>query len=365
MDLLLLALFLSGSLYCIAVLWLWWGLGRSGPELTQVQPMVSVIVAARDEESVLSRCLQALESQDYSGCYEVVVVDDRSQDDTWNIIAAKAKTWPGLKGLKAASQLRFTCPKKSALAQGIEASSGSILLFTDADCCPPIGWVASMAAHFASGVGLVAGYAHPDPVRGLMGRLLAVDNIAVGALAAGSFAMGKPLSCSGRNLAYRREVYDKVGGFAQIGHLIGGDDVYFMRLVAAAGRWKMVFNRAVPMPSGPTPARIGDVVQQKLRHAAKGGHYEGGAFLLAVALYCFHFFLAWALLRMFLGSGVDGWVLGAWFLRWCIDTMLLWRMAALAERWLLRYLPLVEVVYIPYVLIFTVVGRLGWFRWKS
>jgi hypothetical protein len=54
-----------------------------------------------------------------------------------------------------------------------------------------------------------------------------------------------------------------------------------------------------------------------------------------------------------------------WSIRWVVDLMLLWRMAMKTERWLLRYLLAVEVVYIPYVLIFTVLGRLGWFRWKS
>ena len=58
-------------------------------------------------------------------------------------------------------------------------------------------------------------------------------------------------------------------------------------------------------------------------------------------------------------------VMALWSMRWVVDLMLLWRMAMKTERRLLRYLLAVEVVYIPYVLIFTVLGRLDWFRWKS
>ena len=58
-------------------------------------------------------------------------------------------------------------------------------------------------------------------------------------------------------------------------------------------------------------------------------------------------------------------VMALWSIRWVVDLMLLWRMAMKTERWLLRYLLAVEVVYIPYVLIFAVLGRLDWFRWKS
>ena len=360
-------LLLSGAIYVGSVLWLWRGLSgrRPGPALVDDRPSVSAIVAARDEEATLPDCLDALARQDYQGAFEVIVVDDRSRDRTWDIIAAKAATWPALKGVQAAPDGRFKCPKKSALAEGIAASSGEILLFTDADCRPPTDWVSSMVAHFAPEVGLVAGYARPDPVSGVLAKILAVDNIGVGALGAGSFGMGYPLSCTGRNLGYRRQVYDELGGFAQIGHLIGGDDVYFMRLLSGQGRWAMAFNRRAVVLSQAPPAKLTDAIQQKLRHAAKGGHYKGHAFYLAVGVYLFHGFLAWGLVQMLWTQSWDGWVAAVWFMRWAVDFLLLKRMAVPGEHSHLCYLPLVEVLYIPYVLIFTVVGRWGWFRWKT
>ncbi len=367
MDLQKVGLILSGAIYVGSVLWLWCGLSRCrlGPALVRDRLSVSAIVAARDEEATLPHCLDALARQDYQGAFEVIVVDDRSHDRTWELIAAKMETWPALKGVQAAPDGPFKCPKKSALAEGIAASSGEILLFTDADCRPPADWVSSMVAHFAPEVGLVAGYACPDPVSGVLSKVLAVDNIGVGALGAGSFGMGHPLSCTGRNLGYRRQVYDELGGFAQIGHLIGGDDVYFMRLLSAQGRWDMAFNRQTVVLSQPPPAKLADAIQQKLRHAAKGGHYKGRAFYLALGVYLFHGFLAWGLIQMLWTQSWDVWVAGVWFTRWAVDLLLLKRMAVPKERPLLRYLPLVEVLYIPYVLIFTVVGRGGWFRWKT
>ena len=358
-------LLLSGAIYVGSVLWLWHGLSRSraGPARVRDRPSVSAIVAARNEEATLPHCLDALARQDYPGAFEVIAVDDRSSDRTWDLIAAKAATWAALKGVQAAHGC-FTCPKKSALAQGIAASTGEILLFTDADCRPPADWVRSMVAHFAPEVGFVAGYARPDPVVGVLAKVLALDNIGVGALGAGSFGMGQPLSCTGRNLGYRRQVYDELGGFAPIGHLIGGDDVYFMRLLSAQNRWAMAFNRRAVVRSQPPPATLAAVVQQKLRHAAKGGHYQGRAFYLAVGVYLFHGFLAWGLGQMLWSQRWDGWVAGVWLVRWAVDFLLLKRMAEPEERPLLRYLPLVEVLYIPYVLVFTVVGRWGWFRWK-
>ena len=365
MDWLHASLVVSGGLYGATVLWLWRGLLRNRLQNpTCDYPSVSVVVAARDEEGPLPACLAALAAQDYPGPLEVVVVDDRSRDRTGAVIAAKAAEWSALKAVRAEDPPRYACPKKSALAQGIAASTGEILLFTDADCRPPVTWARAMTARFSPGVGLVVGYARSDPVAGWLNAVLAVDNIGVGALGAGSIGMGYPLSCTGRSLAYRREVYDGLDGFAAIGHLIGGDDVYFMRLVAAEGRWRAAFNPDAVVLSPPL-ARVGAIVQQKLRHAAKGGHYKGGALVLAVGVYLFHLVLALGLGRMLWTGIFDPLTVGVWVLRWGVDWMLLRRMATAVERPLLRYLPIVEVLYIPYVLFFTVIGRMGWFRWKT
>lgn len=351
----------SGGVYLGAVLWLLAGVGRRPGRAAGWRSRVSVVVAARNEASRIGACLEALRAQDYQGEWEVVVVDDRSEDETAQVVAARA--WERLKLVRAPEAGQFRCPKKSALAQGIAASCGEVLLFTDADCQPPPEWVRATVGLFAEEVGLVAGHAFPPPARGLRHRLLALDNLAVGALAAGSIGMGAPLSCTGRNLAYRRQVYEEVGGFAPIGHLIGGDDVYFLRLVARTA-WKAVYSPVV-VSCAAGPQSWGALFQQKLRHASKAGNYQGPALALAGVVYLFHLMLLMGLGRLILGQ-VDEVFLGVWASRCLADLGLLWRFAPRqSERRLLVFLPLLELVYIPYVLVFAVIGRLGWFRWKG
>ena len=357
----------TGGIYLGAIAWLGVGLGRHREGRTAKFPRVSVIVPARNEEEQLKGCLRALRGQDYPGDWEVVVIDDRSEDTTGEIVRREADSWEQLKLVTVVGEPRFKCPKKSALARGIEASSGDLLLFTDADCRPQVGWVKSMVGMFAEEVGLVAGYAFPDSGRRVRQKLLALDNLAVGALGAGSLGMGRALSCTGRNLAYRRRVYDEVGGFERIGHLVGGDDVYLARMVATETDWKLVFNRdrGADVFNAPPPVGLGEIINQKLRHAAKGGHYQGPALVLGVAVYLFHFFLFLGLMGMALERSLDLFFLSVWGGRWAADGALLWRMARREERSLLLGLPLLEVCYIPYVLLFTLLGRSGCFRWKS
>lgn len=349
-----------GVVYLGALLWLNAGLRRQPVVPAQERPRVSVVVAARDEEAQIGACLDALQAQDYGGEWEVVVVDDRSTDQTARLV--EERCGDQVKLVRAPQELSFRCPKKSALTAGIEASQGALLLFTDADCQPPPDWVRRTAGLFGPQVGMVAGHAFPRSGPGLSQGILALDNLAVGALGAGSTGMGRPLSCTGRNLAYRRQVYEQVGGFSAIGHLIGGDDVYLLRLVARTP-WKIVYNPSV-VECAPGPQTWSAILQQKLRHASKAGHYQGPALLLGTAIYLFHLLLLLGLARLVVGR-VEPLFLAVWGMRWLADLVLLWRYAPRSgERRLLRHLPFLEVLYIPYVLLFTLVGRLGWFRWK-
>ena len=86
--------------------------------------------------------------------------------------------------------------------------------------------------------------------------------------------------------------------------------------------------------------------------------------LLGGAIYLFHLALGVGLVRMGWTFQPDWLLLGVWGGRWLVDGVLLWRMALRQERPLLMGLPLLELLYIPYVLLFTVAGRMGWFRWK-
>lgn len=370
----------TGSVYLLAILWLHGGLWRvwrhrhrrtpnAGNTTTGAsQESVSVIVAARDEEAGLPACLRALRCQEYTGDFEVIIVDDRSSDDTAGIVRRFAAQWPALHLVQIDGQT-LRCPKKNALAQGIESSSGELLLFTDADCQPSPHWVSSTVRAFSQDTGMVSGYAAPSASRRGIHKLLALDNLAVAAMGAASTGMGAPLSCSGRNLAYRRRVYDEVGGFSSIGHLVGGDDVYMMRLIRRRTAWAIVYNAdtQASVTSQPGSGAAGEVLQQKLRHASKAAHYGGPARVLGICVYVFHLSILMGLYKALTGGGVVV-ITAAWSLRWLADGTLLWHFATRFTQdgsKLLRHLPQLELAYLPYVLLGVPLGSMGFFRWKG
>jgi len=95
-------------------------------------PKVSIILPARNEETFLAKCLETLIDQDYSN-YEIVTIDDSSEDSTREIILEYAK-----KNIKIIPVLARPKPdgwmgKNWACMEGYKKATGELLLFTDAD----------------------------------------------------------------------------------------------------------------------------------------------------------------------------------------------------------------------------------------
>jgi glycosyltransferase involved in cell wall biosynthesis len=136
--------FWSGLLGVIALLWvigsvrMLRGMAKV-PRLAAVAPLsdtdcptVSILVAARDEAAKLPQALPTLLAQDYPRC-EVIVVDDRSQDDTPEILDEFARQHPNLKVIHLTELPKGWLGKPHAIAEGYQQASGEWLVFTDAD----------------------------------------------------------------------------------------------------------------------------------------------------------------------------------------------------------------------------------------
>jgi hypothetical protein len=95
-------------------------------------PRISVLFAARDEEDKLPGALATLVALDYPGL-EIVAVDDRSTDATPQILDDFARRHPQLRVVHVRELPPRWLGKPHALQQAYEASSGELLVFTDAD----------------------------------------------------------------------------------------------------------------------------------------------------------------------------------------------------------------------------------------
>jgi chlorobactene glucosyltransferase len=134
MDLLLLCLpWTLTGLYLVLFVRIPPGLPRSGPDLTGQAPPVSVIVPARNEEENIRSLLTSLSAMDYPS-FEILVVDDESEDRTGELVASvPAGNATALRLLRGAPLPEGWFGKPWACFQGAKAAGGELLLFTDAD----------------------------------------------------------------------------------------------------------------------------------------------------------------------------------------------------------------------------------------
>ncbi len=246
---------------------------RKERETTAALP-VSVVVCAHNHLDKLQTLLGALTQQDYPD-YEIIVVDDRSDDDMYD--------WLLMESRKPDSRFRLVRinytpehlnSKKYALTMGIKAARKPYLLLTDADCEPiSTNWISHMAASFADGIDMVLGYSPYRTQPGFLNTLIRFDTFFT-ALQYLSFALaGKPYMGVGRNLAYRRSFFLNNKGFAGHYGLTGGDDDLLVNRLSTPANVALCLHPESQVVSEPKQDFTG-YFRQKRRHLYAGKHYK-------------------------------------------------------------------------------------------
>ena len=95
-------------------------------------PLISIIIPARNEKLNILRCLESIKKQTYSN-FEVIVVDDNSTDDTYHIANQFCQNDDRFSLLKLNNDDKTWVGKNRACHEGSKISNGSLLLFIDAD----------------------------------------------------------------------------------------------------------------------------------------------------------------------------------------------------------------------------------------
>ncbi|TLM97491.1 glycosyltransferase family 2 protein, partial [bacterium] len=109
-------------------------------------PFVSVVIPAYNEEDYLLGCLESIKKQDYTGEYEVIVVDNASTDNTAKI----ALDW----GAKVVYESKRS--PASARQKGAEVAKGELIAFIDADTQAPTHWLSTFVSRFVREPEMVA-----------------------------------------------------------------------------------------------------------------------------------------------------------------------------------------------------------------
>ena len=123
-------------------------------------PPVSVVICAHNELKNLKNLIPKLLKQAYTG-FEIIVVDDRSDDGSYEYLQEEKNNSSLLKVVRVDFTPDHVQPKKFAITLGVKAAANDLVLFTDADCEPAtIHWIRSMATQFDDKIKFVIGFSY-------------------------------------------------------------------------------------------------------------------------------------------------------------------------------------------------------------
>ena len=332
-------------------------------------PSFSIVIPAHNEEPVLAETLAALRSQDYPGDFEVIVVDDRSHDGTATIVQEVSRIDSRFRLVQvSADEPNVASPKKRALARGFEASRHEILASTDADCRPSRGWISALSSRFLPQVGIVQGPKTLSGLSSLCHHYQQCETLALVGVEAAGFGLGHPLLASAPSLAYRRELFEKAGGFQGLEHLESGDDDMLVHRMSRLPGVKVTYclDKAACV-STPAADSWREVLNQRARWASNGTAYENKAYVAVLSA----IFFSWVFLLLGWIPAAAGFPLwktwiACWIAKIAIDviyySLAAWRLKRLS---CLLWYPVFAVPQLAIGVWASIAGHFGWYHWNA
>jgi len=237
-------------------------------------PPVSVVISARNEAENLEKFLPEILEQDYPE-FQVVVVNDCSQDDSSLVLARLKNKHPHLYYTNIEADKKFYHGKKMPLSLGIKAAKYEHLVLTDADCRPASDqWLKKMTAPFSSQkTELVLGVGNYQKRKGFNNLWIRYETFTIAIQYLGFALTGRPFMGTGRNLAYTKSLFNKTKGFRSHIYLPSGDDDLFIREAANKTNTAVCINPRAHTESVP-PENFRKWMNQKQRHLTTSIRYR-------------------------------------------------------------------------------------------
>ncbi|MEO1254308.1 MAG: glycosyltransferase [Bacteroidota bacterium] len=201
-------------------------------------PKVSIIIAARNEESNLKKIIPALLLQDYKD-FEIIVSLDRCSDGSKDVLDEHASS--KLLFLDIPAVPDEWNAKKFALDQGVKKAAGEWLIFTDADCLPNSqNWLKAIMVQVTNNTDIVIGISPYRSNGSFLSQYVSYESFVTAFMYGSRTLMKKPYMAVGRNLAIRRKFFLDVRGYQKIKGIMGGDDDLFIQLHANSQNTKLI-----------------------------------------------------------------------------------------------------------------------------
>lgn len=238
-------------------------------------PGISIVISAKNEVDNLKKLIPLLLNQQFSA-FEIILVDDRSTDDTYDFGIELDQKEERFKLVRIDNTPDHINNKKYALILGIRAAKYDHILLTDADCLPETQyWIKEMSQGFNSdNKKFVLGYSQYLKAKGILNYFITYETMLTAIHYIGIGLLGNPYMGVGRNIAYRKPFFLENNGFGKYQGVVGGDDDLLINQYGTRKNTSIILSPESTVYSDPK-TKLSEFVLQKTRHLSVGKHYRG------------------------------------------------------------------------------------------
>ena len=256
----------------------WDGLGvrtRSSHTAAPLPDSCSVVVCCHNEVSQITGFHQALQPalNHAAACgvnVNVVAVNHGSTDGTAEALEALKER----AGWTVVHQARTRPSKKEALEAGMAAVKGQVVVVTDIDCTPVASeWLTLMLRGAATQWDVHVGVSLPDRGAGLLHVMQRLEAERSAQKAVGAVVRRRAYLGFGRNMAFTRDMWTRVGGMSNHAHVRSGDDDLWLQEAVALGARVSTTTSFSAQMSSVWPSSWEGWRRQKTRHVSASSAY--------------------------------------------------------------------------------------------
>jgi len=327
---------------------------------------VSLLIPFRNEAEHLPYLILDTQIQLYpSDKFEVIFIDDHSDDESVSIIERLAKDVDNIKMIQLPDHLKG---KKEAILKGVNEASGDWMIQTDADCRIPRGFIREhVRLALEDRNSFIAGPVLLRESKDIWNQMEVLEHMSLTGSTVGSFLTKKPVMCNGANLSYSKEFY--LRSIAELSRINSpsGDDIFLLIRAKKEGlqtKYLMSEHAVVTTDSSGSPWAF---LQQRIRWGSKAKYYKDKDMVsLALLVWLSNAFVLSALIIGIIDFSLIHIFAFSLLAKSLADLFILIATVRQYNKFkLLWYFPLMALFYYFYLVITGVLAVLLGFKWKG
>lgn len=324
----------------------------------------SIVIAARNEEHFIGKCLVSITNQNFDKTkFEIIVINDHSTDKTLDeILAFKIQHSTFKISIIDLANFENINNKKQAITKGINDAIFDYIILTDADCVRGNLWLQSINDFINISASKLVYAPVEFKAKNIFEKLQALEFVGLVGVGAAAMELKNPNMCSAANLIFEKQVFFDVNGYTDNEHIISGDDEFLMHKIFKKypNQVKFLFDKKAVVETGAN-GTLGQLTEQRKRWVSKSTKYENR--YITLILIMAYFYNVSMVLNLFIDWHL---ALNQLFFKMLIEGLFLFTMLKFYnKKVLILLLPIAEIFHIIYVIIIGIWANFATYTWKE